>query len=182
MADGGGPARPDPAIPAVVGLLLLLQPIEKVLDQLLRCELSERLGVESQRLRHLLRMLQPFREERLGDVGQLDIFHILDLRPLEIVGEHLVVGIEIAFAFDEDGTGGRVEIVEGDDQAQGKGLLQAKKGGGGDGNPLFAEHIEESDKHDLMPPEKASPLYLRARPACWSARFRSTLFLKSTPR
>ncbi len=96
-------------------------------------------------------MLQPFREECLGDVGKLRIFHILDLHSLEIVGEHLVVGVEIAFALDEDGPGGRIEVVEGEDQAQGKGLLQAKKGGGGDGDTLFTEHIEEADKHSLPP-------------------------------
>ena len=78
---------------------------------------------------------------------ELDIFHLLDLRPPEIVGKDLVVDVEVPFALHEDGTGRRVEVVDGADHAQGKGLLQAEKGGGGDGNPPLPEHIEESDKH-----------------------------------
>ena len=152
MADGGGSARPDPAVPAVVGLLLILQPVEEVPDQLLRRESGELLLVEAERLRHLPRILQPLLEERLGDVGELDIFHLLDRRPLEIVGKDLIVGIEVPFALDENGTGRRVEVVQGADQAQGEGLLQAEKGGGGDGDPPFAEHIEEADKHGSLPP------------------------------
>ena len=131
-------------------LLLLLEPVEEVPDQLLRRVFRELLLVEAERLRQLLRMLQPLLEERPGDVGELDIFERLALRPPEILGEELVVDVEVPFALHENRTGSRVEVVDGGDHAQGEGLLQAEKGGGGDGNPLLPEHVEESDKHGLL--------------------------------
>ena len=71
----------DPAVPAVMGLLLLLQPVEEVADQLLRRILGELFFVKTEGLRHLLRPFQPLFEQRLRDVGQIDIRDLLERRP-----------------------------------------------------------------------------------------------------
>ena len=144
-----------------MGLLLLLQPVEEVADQLFRRILGELFFVKTKRLRQLLRTFQPLFEQRLGDVGQFDIGDILKRCPLEMVGEDLIVGVEVPFALDEDSAGRRVEVVHGTDQAEGECLLKTEKGGRGDRDPLFPEHVEKSCKHGI--PSIHSPL-------CWLIR------------
>ena len=93
-------------------------------------------------------VLQPFLKQGPGDLGELDLIGRSQLRPFEVVGKDLIVEIEIPFALDQDGAGGRVEIVEGTDKPQVEALLQPQEGGGGDRDPQLLQKIEKFREHD----------------------------------
>jgi hypothetical protein len=63
------------------------------------------------------------------------------------MGEDLVVEVKVPFALDQDGPGGGVKILQGGDQAQTHGFLEAEEGSGRGRDPYFTEFVEEVDKH-----------------------------------
>jgi len=96
----------------VVGLGLLLQAIEEVLDELLGGHLLKFLFVHPEGGGHPCRVFEPLLEQGLRDVGQLVGLGVLQLHPPEVVEEDLVIEIEMALALHQQGPCDGVEVLE----------------------------------------------------------------------
>jgi hypothetical protein len=65
-----------------------------------------------------------------------------------MVGEYLIVGVEITFALHENGPGDRVKIIEGMNESLMHGFLQAQERGRRDRNSPVSQRIEKIYKHN----------------------------------
>ena len=130
VAHRRGAAGADPAVAAVVAPRLLLEALLEVFDQFLRRQRCKVLLVDPQGSASSFGSSQPLFQQGPGDVVQLEPLQIGQLGPLEMVGEDLVVEVEIALAFDQDGPGGGVEVVSRNSISPGRALCNVKKGRG----------------------------------------------------
>jgi hypothetical protein len=133
------------------GLGLLLEALQEVLDEFVGAHVLEDRRVDAQGVGQLLWVLEPLLEEGPGHLVQLRQGRILQVHPPEGLGEDLVIAVEIALAFHQNGPGGHVEIVEGTHEAQMEGLLEAQKRGGCHGYAPVPQGVEEIDKHGPAP-------------------------------
>ncbi len=156
------PLRADPPVASVVGLRLLLEAVEEVPDQLLRRHLRQLLLFDAQGRRDVLGALQPLLQEGPGHLGQLLVLRLLQDHSAEMVGEHLVIGVEVPLALHQNRPGGGVEVLHGADEPHPQRLLEFQKGRGLYGNTPVTEGIEEFNEHVLLPMRASGAAGLRS--------------------
>ena len=127
---------------------LLLKPFLEIVDQLLGAHLLQVGGIQPQGIGNAFGVLQPLFKQGAGQFIDFEPSGIGQFGPFEVVGEDLVVQVEVALAFDQDGARSRVKVVQGLDQALGQRLVQGQKGRGRNGNALGFKGIKEVDEHD----------------------------------
>jgi hypothetical protein len=106
---------------------LLFEALFEIFDEFFRGELLQRRFVHAQGIGHLLGVLQPLLEQGAGHFVDGQAFIVRQGGPFEMMGEHLVVEVEVAFAFDQDGARDGVKVFQAGDQAPGRALCARSK-------------------------------------------------------
>ncbi len=160
-AERARPAGPDPAIPSVVALLLLLHPLFEELPERLHVDRLEHLALFVGELAPVPRISEPL-VELLQEVRP----HPLD--PAEVMAEGLIEGVEVALPVHAERAGHVVEAVEG-------AVVEPHHERAGEGHRLLGPHLhllgaqleEEGDErraHGPTPrPQRESPDVRRVR-------------------
>lgn len=174
MAHRRPAAGADPLGPAVMGTLLVFQPFEEIIDQLFTGHAPQLFPAQAECLGQLVRFPQPLVEQGPDRVVKWELLRRALLHAGKKAHEDLVVGVEIPLALHQDCPGYSIEVVPGDDEPQGKGLLQPEKGGRGHRYAAFPQVVKEGNEHVRAPYSQDS--------VCVRAFSRSLLFLNRTPR
>ncbi len=135
-------SRSHPAVAAVVPLRLLAQRFQKTLHELVRAQPFQLRQLFGRQVGKVLRVAEPL-EDAFRDLVAHRPFD-----PFEHAREDAIVGIEVGFALDQAGAAKMVEAEQG-------GTMQSLLHGAqeclpfldGDGNALFAQAVEEIEKH-----------------------------------
>ena len=128
MAHRGCTAGSDPLAAAVVSLCLLLQTVQKILEQFLR----------SSSLLKLFSSIPRASASRPSGPSttppawpwpprELEFFGVFQLRPFKMMRKHLVIQVKITFTLYQDGPGRGIEIIHGADQTFTQCLLKASR-------------------------------------------------------
>ena len=164
VSPRAGPTRPDPAVPAIVTLFLLVQGLLELLAQLLQRHARHPL----ERLRRQTGGLHGGRQPRLDRVGDL-----LDFGAVEGLREGEVEGVEAALTVDEHRPPDSVETLQIVDEFAAQGLMERQPLVRPHGQPPAAQGEEEVGEHPRPTPRRACARRVR-RPAPASAMRRGT--------
>jgi hypothetical protein len=147
VTDRRCPAGADPAVAAVVLPVLILEARLEIVQQLFGGQPLQFFVIYTQRIGHFPWVAQPLLQQAPGHLVEFQALHVGQLGPGKRMGKDLVVAIEIALAFDQDGPAGRVKSDNDPINPVLRARCRVKKGGRTDRHPAILEGIKKIDEH-----------------------------------